>query len=117
MKFILEYAGHIRHSAGHDNLALPKGIVLTNNERMEMCKIIADALKQFYNLDKNKNGDSCGCKDLLDRLDYLDRLKLHVGAHIHESHGILQKNNKIFVNASICTINHEPINTPIIVEL
>jgi Icc-related predicted phosphoesterase len=68
-------------------------------------------------LDKNKNGDSCGCKDLLDRLDYLDRLKLHVGAHIHESHGILQQNNKIFVNASICTINHEPINTPIIVEL
>jgi hypothetical protein len=36
MKFILEYAGY-----GHGNLALPKGIVLTNQERMEMCKIIA----------------------------------------------------------------------------
>ena len=52
MKFILEYAGYANNS-----LSLPKGIVLTNSERMEMCRIIADALKQFYNLDKNSSRD------------------------------------------------------------
>lgn len=68
MKFILEYAGY-----GHDNLSLPKGIVLTNQERMEMCKIIADALKQFYNLDKSKNGEPFTVDGITINPEYLSK--------------------------------------------
>lgn len=50
MKFILEYAGY-----GNDSLALPKNIILTNKERMEMCKIIENIIKKYYNIDNNSS--------------------------------------------------------------
>ena len=45
---ILEYADY-------NDLQLPKGIVLTNAERMKMCKIISDAIHTYYNFDRNDN--------------------------------------------------------------
>lgn len=68
-------------------------------------------------LDKNKNGDSCGCKDLLDRLAYLEHLKLFVSGHLHESAGRTTYGKLLVVNASTCDISHNPINPPIIIDL
>lgn len=68
-------------------------------------------------LDKNKNGDSCGCKDLLDRLSYLDELKLLISGHIHEDYNQIYIGKTHYVNASICNILHEPINPPIVIDL
>jgi len=50
----------------------------------------------------------------------LKHLKLFVGGHIHESRGEIVeygKNKLHFVNASICTLQYSPTNSPIVVEI
>jgi len=61
-----------------------------------------------------------GCEDLLKRIKELKHLKLFVGGHIHESRGEIVeygKNKLHFVNASICTLQYSPTNSPIVVEI
>ena len=48
MKHIYEFANF------NDNVLLPRGIILSNTDRMSLCKIIANALNQYYNLDSVK---------------------------------------------------------------
>jgi len=51
-------------------------------------------------LDRNKNGELCGCKDLTHRIMELPKKpKLHVFGHIHESRGQMKRANTLFVNA------------------
>jgi Icc-related predicted phosphoesterase len=64
-------------------------------------------------LDKvDRGGKHVGCKHMKKRIADLD-LKLHVFGHIHEGYG--QRGNS--VNASIMTLQYDPTNDPIIVDI
>lgn len=67
-------------------------------------------------LDLCPDGFNAGCEDLLNRIKELNHLKLHVFGHIHFDYGTLIKDNVQFVNASICTEEYHPLNTPIVVN-
>ncbi|MEP1216906.1 MAG: metallophosphatase domain-containing protein [Marinobacter sp.] len=62
------------------------------------------------------HSQSVGCDDLTRELERL-RLKMHVFGHIHESHGHLNLNDCLFVNASTCDGSFKPLNPPIVVDL
>ena len=58
-----------------------------------------------------------GCQDLLQRLQALPRLRLHVFGHIHCGYGIEQRAGTTFVNASICDEDYRPSRPPLVVDL
>lgn len=68
-------------------------------------------------LDKTLEGESTGCELLLDKLNSLQQLKMHIFGHIHEDYGVKLEKNITFVNASICTRQYYPDNKPIVVEV
>jgi len=55
-----------------------------------------------------------GDEFLVDRIKELKNLKLHIFGHIHESYGMLEKNNVTYVNCSMLGRN---MNKPIEIEL
>jgi Icc-related predicted phosphoesterase len=57
-----------------------------------------------------------GCVDLLHRIERL-RLKAHIFGHIHEGYGEYILGGTRLVNASICTVRHEPTNPPIVLDI
>ncbi len=67
-------------------------------------------------LDKTLEGDAVGCYDLLQRVRVV-KPKVHAFGHIHEGYGTYTGKDTLFVNASTCTRNYEPINEPIIVDI
>jgi Icc-related predicted phosphoesterase len=71
----------------------------------------------FSILDKNGNGDHCGCGALLDALNNRVQPRIHVFGHVHESYGTLEADGTTFINASICDGQYRPINPPIVIDL
>lgn len=63
------------------------------------------------------DGDRVGCEALLERIQTLPCLRLHVFGHIHHSHGALQRNGVRFVNASICDERYRATQAPFVVDL
>lgn len=70
--------------------------------------------------------ENLGCKDLLQRLPSLSKLKLHVFGHIHggsgESRRVMNKESDVphmvqFMNASICNEDYKPVNPVRIFDL
>ena len=47
----------------------------------------------------------------------LKDLKLNVFGHIHEAYGVEEVAGIKYVNASICTLQYQPTNAPIVVEI
>ena len=68
-------------------------------------------------LDQTMSGDFVGCEALLDRLESLPSIKAHIFGHIHEGYGTKEHNGKMFINASICTVDYRPSNVPIVFDL
>jgi len=70
-------------------------------------------------LDYTKRKDRAGCELLAKRLKSLEKLKLHVFGHIHESYGIHRNSDSglISVNASVCTLDYQATNKPLVVDL
>jgi len=64
-------------------------------------------------LDPDRNQESVGCVDLLDRVLKI-KPKVHVFGHLHSGYGTIQKEGITFVNASICDEIYDPINKPIV---
>ena len=58
-----------------------------------------------------------GCNHLMNRINELKELKLHVFGHIHYSSGEQYFNGIKFVNASVCDEEYYPINPVRIVEI
>lgn len=60
-----------------------------------------------------------GCRALAKRIEQLPNLKAHICGHIHESYGLLVRESDGLkcVNASTCTEDYKPSNTPIIIDL
>lgn len=72
----------------------------------------------FSILDQTRRFDLAGCKDLLRRVTELDRLKLHVFGHIHESYGRVDSNGgKVFINCSVLDHIGKKLNNPIEVDI
>lgn len=68
-----------------------------------------------YINDCTKNKRFVGCYELKNRIENVN-LSLHVFGHIHEARNASMIKDKIFVNASICNENYQPINNPIIID-
>ena len=62
------------------------------------------------------DNDNAGCEELLKRVQEIKPL-VHAFGHIHEGYGMTKIDGTIFINASICNFNYNPINKPIVVEL
>lgn len=68
-------------------------------------------------LDKTWSKESVGSPSLL--AEILDRIrpKVHVFGHIHEAYGTSQRDGTIFVNACLCNLDYEPVNSPVVVKV
>ena len=67
-------------------------------------------------LDRVFYGFNVGCEELRKRVVEV-RPKVHVFGHIHESYGCQQKDEMLFVNASVCDAKYRTVNKPIVVEV
>lgn len=70
-----------------------------------------------YNiLDTVRYGEHAGCWDLADRISVV-KPKIHCAGHLHQGYGSLQKENTLFLNASICNESYQPVNKPFVVDV
>jgi Icc-related predicted phosphoesterase len=67
-------------------------------------------------LDRTRRGDHSGCEALAARLEQL-RVRLHVFGHIHEGYGVVERDDRISINASICDEGYRAINEPLVIDL
>ncbi|XP_032834056.2 metallophosphoesterase MPPED2-like isoform X1 [Petromyzon marinus] len=58
-----------------------------------------------------------GCVELMSSVRRRVKPRLHSFGHIHEGYGIMTDGRTLFVNASTCNVNYEPVNPPIIIDL
>jgi Icc-related predicted phosphoesterase len=70
----------------------------------------------FGILDRTDNHEDVGCVDLLAAVQRI-RPKLHLFGHIHEAHGMLERDGIRFVNACNCSLRYRPVQPPIVVDL
>jgi len=68
-------------------------------------------------LDLISTNERSGCELLANRIKNLKVLKLHVFGHFHFCHGVVEKDNHISVNATICDDAYNPVNKVEIVEI
>lgn len=61
-------------------------------------------------------GDNVGCEDLANALKRI-RPRLHVFGHIHQGYGMVERDETIFVNASVRNEKYWLVNEPIVVDL
>ena len=67
-------------------------------------------------LDANREGQHCGCEDLLNRVKELD-LKVHAFGHIHEGYGMKEIEGTIYINSSSLNRNYDPVHEPVILDI
>lgn len=67
-------------------------------------------------LDETDRHQNVGCYDLLQAVKKI-KPKLNVFGHIHQSYGKFEADGTIFVNASSCNEQYDPVNAPIVVEI
>lgn len=68
-------------------------------------------------LDTTHKGHNVGCADLMNVINTLTQLKLHVFGHIHEAYGIQVQGNCTFVNASILDRKYKKASEPVVVTI
>ena len=66
--------------------------------------------------DETIRGEMVGCEDLKERVDELN-IKYHCFGHIHEDPGIWEADGTVYMNASICNLNYDPLNPCMTFEL
>jgi predicted phosphohydrolase len=67
-------------------------------------------------LDENKYKEKGGCR-YLERRTADMHLKAHIFGHIHEAHGFEVRNNCIYANVAICTLDYDSRNRPVVIDL
>jgi Icc-related predicted phosphoesterase len=70
----------------------------------------------FRTLDRNREGQHVGCKELFSKVQEV-KPKVHVCGHIHEAYGSADKAGIKFINASVLNERYELVNSPIFFEL
>lgn len=71
----------------------------------------------YLTLDSTKTGLRVGCPRLANKIKDLSDLKVHVFGHIHEASGIVEKDDVIYVNASVLDFHYEVRNYPVILHV
>lgn len=71
----------------------------------------------YLTLDATRAGLRVGCPGLSEKIKNLTGLKVHAFGHIHEAHGIVEKDGVIYVNASILDFYYDVKNSPVILQL
>jgi len=67
-------------------------------------------------LDATRRGEAVGSTSLLERINAI-KPKLVVFGHIHESYGQFQRDGIIYVNASTCNFQYQPVHPPVLIDL
>lgn len=70
----------------------------------------------FCKLDKTKDGQNVGCKDLLHKIREI-KPKFHICGHIHEDYGQTSVSMTNFINASVLDENYILKNLPITFDI
>lgn len=116
---LIIYGSPFSRTFGHGwaYMTSEEGLAEIYNNILPNVDIIVTHTPAYGRLDKCPNGN-VGSTALLDRINELDSLKLHVTAHIHESRGTMIRNGYLTVNAAICGIPYtDVIINPITVEI
>jgi Icc-related predicted phosphoesterase len=101
-------------------------VAKTKNRQKLFAKIPVDTnvllthMPPYGILDMLPNEKNVGCAAILERIQNLPHLKLHVFGHVHYAYGIqhLSPNDTIYVNAALCgPIPYDIINKPIEIEI
>lgn len=85
------------------NIPNDTDILVTHGPPYKMCDLTA------------RDNLYVGCHDLLERVKKVKPM-LHLFGHIHEGYGCVDRYGIYFVNASICNLNYNPINKPIVFD-
>jgi Icc-related predicted phosphoesterase len=80
------------------------------------CDVLVTHGPPHGTLDRNRQGDECGDRELAARL-YEMSPAVHAFGHIHEGYGIAIKHKTLFINAASCNARYQPINPPIVLDL
>jgi len=67
-------------------------------------------------LDEVDEGTNEGCEELEKAVRRV-KPKYHIFGHIHEGYGVYKSKDTVFINASVCNRNYDPINKPIEIEI
>jgi predicted phosphodiesterase len=67
-------------------------------------------------LDKTISGKYAGCEDLLQKVKAI-KPKVHICGHIHEAYGRMEKDNTLYINASVLDEKYQMRNEPVIVDI
>jgi Icc-related predicted phosphoesterase len=67
-------------------------------------------------LDRTFRGEQVGCADLLEAVRRIGPT-YHIFGHIHEAYGRLSDSHTEYINASTCTLQYEPLNPPVVIDL
>jgi predicted phosphohydrolase len=67
-------------------------------------------------LDQTRDGEHCGCEELLLAVERL-KPRLHIFGHIHQSYGETAHKGIWFMNACICDERYQPNNAPLEIEI
>lgn len=57
-----------------------------------------------------------GCEELTKAIARV-KPQLHIFGHIHDGYGVKKNNDTLFINASTCNEEYEPINLPVIIDI
>jgi Icc-related predicted phosphoesterase len=67
-------------------------------------------------LDETARGEQVGCEELREAISRV-RPSHHIFGHIHEGYGRLKNGHTEYINASSCTLEYEPVNAPVVIDL
>lgn len=70
----------------------------------------------FGILDMTARNEPAGCRDLTTALSRI-RPRLHVFGHIHEGYGQLERDGTTYVNACNCTLQYQPENAAVVIDV
>ena len=85
-------------------------VLITHGPAYKMLDKVARTSK------KNIRDPHVGCPELAKRIAIV-KPKLHVCGHIHEGYGRVITDETVFVNAAICTLQYQPFNAPVVIEI
>jgi len=63
-------------------------------------------------LDETAKKEKVGCADLLEKIESITA-KIHAFGHIHEAYGMLEKDETVYINASVLDLSYKMKNKPI----
>ena len=97
---------------------LPRGEAL--REKWDQIPLDVDVLithgPPYQILDRCFDGREVGCEELRAAV-FRVRPKVHLFGHIHEAYGQVEIDGIRFINASTCTLQYQPIQPPVVVDL